>query len=164
MQITTHADYAATPDAVFAVITDPAFVAEKAKSMSVGGHAADVSAAGDRTKVTSTRTLPTTDLPDIARKVVGDVLTLTEEQVWGPAAPDGSRTADLKLNVVGAPVTLRGTIRLAPSATGARQDVKADLSAKVPLIGGSIEKAAAPAIVAGINYEVELVQEWLARS
>jgi hypothetical protein len=39
----------------------------------------------------------------------------------------------------------------------------ADLSAKVPLIGGTIEKASAPAIVAGIGFEVDMVKEWLAK-
>ena len=162
MQIKTHADYAATPDKVFAVVSDPAFVRDKVERVSVGEHRAEVRTEGDSTTILTTRSLPTTDLPDVAKKFVGDVLTLVEEQVWGPAAADGAREASIRLRVEGAPVTLRGTIRLSPTATGSTQDILADLVAKIPLMGGVIEKAAAPAIKAGIDAEVELVKEWLA--
>lgn len=167
MQIRTHADYPATPAEVFAVIADPAFVAHKAEHMSVAAHSAQVLQDGDRTVIRTTRTLPTDEMPDIARKVVGKVLTLSEEQNWGPAAPDGSREGSLHLRVEGAPVSLRGTMRLAPNGGAAQsatiQDIVADLTAKVPLMGSAIEKAAAPAISAGINVEADLVREWLAR-
>jgi hypothetical protein len=163
MELTTHADYDATPDEVFAVISDPDFVAAKTKEMSVADHSGAVTTRGDTTVITTKRTLPTDDLPDIARKFVGEVLILLEEQEWGPAGADGSRRADVRLKVEGAPVSLKGTIHLAPKGKGATQDLRADLTAKVPLMGGTIEKAAAPAIVAGIGYEVDLVKQRLAR-
>ena len=59
------------------------------------------------------------------------------------------------------PVALTGTIDLTPSAKGATQEVRADLKAKVPLIGGTIEKAAAPAILAGIDAVAEMAKERL---
>ncbi|HQK32947.1 MAG TPA: DUF2505 domain-containing protein [Phycicoccus sp.] len=163
MEIKTHADYDASPDEVFAVISDPHFVAAKAEQMSVADHAGTVETRGDITLIASKRTLPTDDLPDIAKKFVGDVLTLLEEQEWGPPGADGSRQANLRLKIEGAPVSLRGTIALAPKGAGSTQDLVADLSAKVPLMGGTIEKASAPAIVAGIGFEVDMVKEWLAK-
>lgn len=163
MEIRTHADYAATPEEVFAVVSDPAFVQDKVERVSVKQHLAEVRQVGDTTVISTTRTLPTSDLPDVAKKFVGEVLTLVEEQTWSPSAADGSREARIQLRVDGAPVSLKGTIRLSPKGSGSTQDVVAELTAKVPLMGSVIEKAAAPGIKAGIDAEVDLVKEWLAR-
>ncbi len=163
MRLRTHEVYPAGPEAVLAVFTDPAFVAEKAERMSVADHSSEVVHQGDRTIVRSKRTLPTAEMPDIARRVVGEVLTLIEEQNWGPAKPDGSHEGTISLKVQGAPVSVVGTLKLLPSASGAVQDLDAELVAKVPLMGGAIERAAAPAIEAGIDFEAAMVTEWLTR-
>jgi hypothetical protein len=43
------------------------------------------------------------------------------------------------------------------------ESVEGDLKARMPLFGGQIEKAAAPAIESAINIEREIGQAWLAR-
>jgi len=127
----------------------------------VGGQSHQVTTRGDHTVVTTRRTLPTDDLPDVAKKFAGPVLILDEVQDWGPAGPDGARHGTVTLRIDGVPVALTGTLDLTPSAKGATQEVRADLKAKVPLIGGTIEKAAAPAILAGIDAVAEMAKERL---
>lgn len=161
MDIRTRADYDHGPNEVFAVLTDPDFVAATVNQMSVGGQSHQVTTRGDHTVVTTRRTLPTDDLPDVAKKFAGPVLILDEVQDWGPAGPDGARHGTVTLRIDGVPVALTGTIALTPSAKGATQEVRADLKAKVPLIGGTIEKAAAPAIIAGIDAVAEMAKERL---
>ncbi|HPB73353.1 MAG TPA: DUF2505 domain-containing protein [Phycicoccus sp.] len=161
MQIRTQADYDATPDEVFAILSDPAFVHDTVIRMSVADHSSEVVERGATTIITTVRSLPTDDFPEVAKRFVGEVLILREEQQWGPRAADGGRVAELKLRIDGAPVSVRGTLRLSPTRTGTAQDFQAQVTARVPLVGGSIERAAAPAVIAGIEAEVGLIKEWL---
>lgn len=163
MEIRTHADYDATVERVFAVLTDPAFVAETVIELSVAGHSYHVTEEGSHTVVASRRTLSTAGMPDVARKVAGEVLTVDEEQRWSPPSADGGREAALWLRIEGVPVGLTGTIRLMAQGDRTRQEVVADLRAKIPLVGGSVERAAAPAIIAGIDAEAQMARAWLTR-
>ena len=89
--------------------------------------------------------MPTDQLPDFVKSFVGKELHLTETSTWGPAAADGSRRGRLV-------VTRRRRARsrstpaspLAPPGPGSREVVEGELTAKVPLLGGKIEQAAAP--------------------
>ena len=150
MKITTSGDFAATPERLFAVLADQSF---QDGAASEPGASSRVETRGDRTVVTTVRVLPTDRLPDFARTFVGDTLRLTEVQDWGPPAADGSRTGTLKLTIDGAPVTLDGDVTLVPTATGSQQSVRADLRARIPLVGGKVEQAAAPAVKDAIEHE-----------
>jgi uncharacterized protein YndB with AHSA1/START domain len=163
MEIRTHAEYNATVEEVFAVLTDPEFVAQTVIVLSVAGHSYHVTEQSGTTVVDSRRTLSTADMPDVARKFAGEVLTVDEEQRWAAPRADGSRSAELSLRIEGVPVSLTGTITLTPTGSGTLQDVVADLRAKVPLIGSTIERAAAPAIIAGIDAEADLARQWMNR-
>ena len=65
--------------------------------------------------------------------------------------------------VAGVPVALGGTLALAPGGPGSIEHLDADLKAKIPLIGGKIEKAAAKPIRESIDIEAATAKEWLAR-
>jgi hypothetical protein len=121
-----------------------------------------ISTEGDRTLIVSARDLPTNDFPAFVKNLVGDTLAITETQSWGPAGDDGARQGTLTVEIAGAPIDLDGTLSLASSAEGAVESVQGDLKARVPLFGGQIEKAAAPAIETAIKIEHEIGQAWLA--
>jgi hypothetical protein len=159
VKFTHRAEYPAAPDAVFAVMCEQSFQDAKCDATTTGTWTADVKTSGDRRVISTERHLPTDGLPDIARSFVGDTLTVIEVQTWGAAAPDGSRTADLNLHVKGAPMTLKGSIRLSPKGSGSVQEVVADLRAGVPLIGGKLEKAAAEPLLAAARIETELLRD-----
>lgn len=159
MKFTHRAEYPAAPEAVFAVMCDPAFQDAKCDATTTGTWTADVATTGDRTTITTERVLPTDGLPDVARSFVGESLTVVEVQTWAPPAADGSRTADLNLHVKGAPMTLRGTIRLSRTAAGSVHEVDGDLKAGVPLIGGRLEKAAADPLMHAARTETTLLHQ-----
>ena len=98
----------------------------------------------------------TTELvvPDIVRPFVGAAVTVKEVQSWSGPEPDGSRTGTMRLDVVGTPAGLTGTLRLA-ALDQARSDVEidGDLVAKVPLLGSKIEKAAVPYVSTVLRAE-----------
>ncbi len=150
MKITTSGEFAATPERLFAVLSDPSYQESAAQEP---GASSAVETRGDRTLITTVRVLPTDRLPDFARTFVGSTVRLTEVQDWGPAAADGSRRAALTLTLDAAPLTLSGEIALAPTPTGSRQSVDADLRARIPLVGAKVESAAAPAVKDAIEHE-----------
>jgi hypothetical protein len=122
-----------------------------------------VTSSGTDTVIRTERVLPADDLPEFARSMVGATLKVVETQTWGPAAADGSRSGRVEMAVAGVPVTLDGSLRLAPGGPGTVESLDAELKARLPLIGGKVEKAAAPAIRDAIEVEGRTAREWLAR-
>lgn len=154
MKITETWTYAATPDRVWAMITDPAF--QERKCAASGALSFDVSveqAAGDGATVVTSRRMPTDGLPSQFQKFVKDGLEVVETQTWEPAAGDGSRSGRADVQIKGTPVTMKGTLTMAPAGEGTTLRLDADVKAGIPLVGGQIEKAVAPAVVHGIKVE-----------
>ncbi len=163
MKISATFDYAATPHDVFAMLADEDFQARKCVATGALTHSVSVRADGDRTVIVSRRVLPTDGFPDFVKGLVGATLAVTETQDWGPADPDGTRQGRLIVDIAGAPIDLAGTLSLAPAGEGSVESLDGELKATIPLIGGRIEKAAAPAIESAIRAERETGQAWLAR-
>lgn len=164
MRVDTEIRYEADPEAVATMLADPAFVSRKCESMGALDHS--VSIEGDVAagfSATSSRTMATDTFPDVARRFVGETVVIRQVDAWEPAAADGSRDGTLTVEIAGAPIRVTGRMRLAPVDGGTVQTVDADLKASVPLLGGKLEKAAHPAITAGIRKEHRTAQAWLAQ-
>ena len=162
MKISASLDYAATPHEVFAMLADEIFQTRKCIATGALSHTVSISANGERTVIVSSRDLPTADFPSFIQTLVGATLAVTETQDWGPAGTDGARQGVITVDIAGAPIDLDGTLSLARNGRGSVETVEGDLRARIPLIGGKIEKAAAPAIESAINVEREIGQSWLA--
>ena len=163
MKISATFDYAATPDEVFAMIADREFQNLKCVATGALGHSVSIGTEGDRTLIVSRREMPTDGFPDFVKSFVGSTLAVTETQDWGPRDAGGGRQGVLAVALAGAPVDLTGTLSLAAAGEGCVESVDSDLRARMPLIGGKIEKAAAPAIESAMNVERETGQAWLRR-
>jgi Protein of unknown function (DUF2505) len=161
MRIARSIDYAATPHEVFAVVADHAFQEAKLAATGSLAYSATVTESGQRVLVSTIRELPTDGFPDFAKSFVGEVLTILEKQDWGPAGADGSRVAVLDISIHGAPLTLKGTVGLAPGGAGTEQSVDSVLKAGIPLIGGRIEKFAAGPIQQAIDIEFATLRQFL---
>ncbi|HET8987319.1 MAG TPA: DUF2505 domain-containing protein [Humibacillus sp.] len=162
MKITETIDYAATPDAVFAMLTDPDF--QVAKCLEGGSHRHESAAThtGDGARIVTQRDLPGEHLPDFARAIVGETLSVTETYDWAGSKADGTRDGTLVVEVAGAPVALRAKVRLMPTGSGTTMTIDGDLKAAIPFLGGRVEKAAAPAVVHAIEGEERTGRRWLA--
>src|SRR5699024_641401 len=98
--------------------------------------------------------MPTDKVPDIARRFVGSSVTIRETQTWSAPEPDGSRSGTMDLEVVGTPAGMKGSMRLVPTGeTASRVDIDGDLTAKVPLLGPRLEKAAMPYVSTVLRAE-----------
>jgi uncharacterized protein YndB with AHSA1/START domain len=155
--------YDAEPAEVFAMLTDPAFQERKLAATGAVEHEAEVATRDDGGAVVTTRrTMPTDQVPDLVRNLVGPRLTIVQVEEWGPAGADGGRSGTVTAEVSAAPVRLTGTLRLAAAGAGTIETLDAELKARLPIIGGRIERAADPAITAAVEVEEREGRAWLA--
>ncbi|KNX37708.1 DUF2505 domain-containing protein [Luteipulveratus halotolerans] len=162
MKISVDWTYTAAPDEVWAMTSSTEFQDRKCADAGAQSYDSSVTADGDRTVIVTTREMATEGVPDALRSLAGRTVTITETQTWGPAAADGSREAEVRVEAKGQPVSMNGKVRMAPAADSTAVSLTGDLKARVPLVGGRIEKAVAPVIEAAARSEAEVGEEWLA--
>lgn len=115
--------------------------------------------------VKTRRKLPTVGFPSLLRRFLPSGTSSTETMVWGPAAPDGSRSADLHVDFHGAPASLTGTIRIQPDGPDAAAVlVDATFTVHVPFVARRVEGFAAPIILGVIDAEEATSRAWAAHS
>jgi hypothetical protein len=162
VRLSAEIRFAADPQRVFAMIVDPAFQEAKCTASGSVEHEVDVSEHDDGgATVVSRRTMPTDGFPDFARSLVGATVELRETQRWEAPSHDGTRTGSILVEVHGLPVRFHGSVALASDGTGTHWPIEGELKASVPLIGGRIERAAQPAVLAGIRVEQRTGNVWL---
>lgn len=153
--------YPATGDRVYAMIADPAFQEAKCAATKATEHTVEVQETATGYTVVTHRTMSTASFPAQFKSMVGDSLQIVETQAWGAADRDGSREADIEVEIKGVPIGLTGTMTATASGDDTEMAVFGNLKARVPLIGGKIEQAAAPAIVSAIRSEAETGKGYL---
>ncbi len=160
MKLSERHDYDAPPEMVWAMITDPAW--RERVCAATGARTWDVFVDADETGgvVEVTRVLPA-EVPDSVKALVGETVTVTQKEVWGPASGDGTRRADVTLQVKGQPATMTGSSTLGPAAEGSQLLISGDLKVKIPLFGGKLEKELAKAVTTALTKEHEVGREYL---
>lgn len=149
-------------DSVAAVLVNEDF--QRHVSQLVGGSLESFTVDGDIAgpfTATSVRTLPTTRLPEIARKFVGEHLKVTQEEKWDAPAADGSRQSSISLKVAGAPVDVTAVQRLVADGGSTRVELEGNVTSSVPFLGGKIADAAEPMVAKALNLQAAQAQAWL---
>jgi uncharacterized protein DUF2505 len=146
-------------ESVYALTSDPDFRKESA----IHGQATEVDVTvepnGEGHIVTIVRTQPA-NLPDFVKKFVGDSVMVKVTERWGGPDADGTRVADLKVNIIGQPAEMIGNATLS-AASDPVLTVEGDVKVNVPFIGKKMEPEIAKAIIAGVRIDVELGNERL---
>lgn len=161
MDLHRELSYPADPYAVYAMMTDEAFLARRAVETKAERHEVTVERTGDGARTRTVRTMSVDLVPDALRKLAGDGIELTETTVWGAPEPDGARNASLGIEVAKAPVRLTGTLRIEAGSGGTHQRVDAEIKASIPLLGRKVEEACLKAINAALDVDERLGAEWL---
>jgi uncharacterized protein DUF2505 len=156
MDISTRLDFDATPHAVYAMMTNQAYLEEVCVASESLSYDASVNGSSTRTS----RTMPS---PESAARFTGPQLTVVEEVQWGEAGSDGARTGTLTMTVLGQPVRLSGTLQLGPGGRGTTVELTGELKVAIPLLGRKMEESAAPAVLAGFRTQQRVGDGWLAR-
>lgn len=155
MDISTGLDFAATPEEVYAMMTDQAYLEEVCVASQAVSY--DVSVTGPSTH--TSRTLPS---PESAARFTGPNLTVVEEIQWAEPAADGARPGAMTMTVSGQPVRLTGQLRIAPGGRGSTVSLTGELKVNIPLLGRKLEESSAPAVLAGFRTQQEVGDRWLA--
>ena len=148
-KITETFTYAADVETVYGLITDQAFRTESAENQQATDI--DVSVSGGTVTVVRTQE---SDLPDFVKKLTGPTVKVKQTEAWGDAAADGSRTADVKVSIIGQPAEMTGTATLKPAGDGTEFVLDGEVKVSIPLLGKKIEPEVAKAIVASLREEV----------
>lgn len=162
MALAASTTLSATAQSVTDVFANEDFI--KHVSETVGGVLLSFTISGPTAGAFTTktvRTLPTTRMPDIAKKVLGDSLTVTQEESWSAPAADGSRTNSIKLTVAKAPVDVTAEQKLVASGDSTVVELTGQVKSGVPFLGAKIASAAEPVIGRALNLQATLAQEWL---
>lgn len=149
-------------DSVAAVLVNEDF--QRHVSQLVGGTLESFTVDGDVAgafSATSVRTLPTTRLPEIARKFVGEHLKVTQVENWEAPSADGSRQSNISLKVAGAPVDVTAVQRLVAEGGSTRVELEGNVTSSVPFLGGKIADAAEPMVAKALNLQAAQAQAWL---
>ncbi len=164
MRTTIETTYAAEPDRVVEIRLDPEFLAEVCRRNGAIDFEVDAKAGTDGSGTTRVRrTMPTDDFPDVARRFVGSTIVFVEEVEWDSASVAGKRTGRVRILAEGFPVTIAGDIDLAGIAAGTMERIAGEVTAKIPLVGGRIEKSIEPALREGVVVQADTLADWVAR-
>lgn len=151
MKISETFEYPGTDvEGVFALITDQAF-----RDEATAADAVDHEVSVEGGTVTILRTMAN-DMPDFIKKLAGETVKVKQTERWSEPAADGSRTADIKVSIIGQPAEMTGSASLTPGSHGAVFAVDGEVKVSIPFIGKKIEPEIAKAIVASLKNDVAM--------
>lgn len=156
MEFRTELSYDASPDEVFAMLSDPAFREQVAEAQEVVSVEVRLTPTDDGFTLVNDQVQNTNDLPAIAKKIAGDTTQAVISEEWG-----SQTKGRISIMAPGKPTSATGTITLAPDGDGTVEIVELDIRVKVPLIGGKLEKLMADTIEAGYQVEHTVGRAWL---
>ncbi len=146
-------------DEVFELMTDPDFLVER--SIGIGELEADAEVSEDedgKVYVNMTRKV-TRDLPAFLSKIFDPKQTLTMEETWQQVGD--AWTGKGLYTVEGQPVEIKTDFTLKASGDGCVYTVKYDAKAKIPMIGGKVEKFIKSNCEEGTTKEMDFLAQKL---
>lgn len=146
-------------DTVWAQLQDPDFRVER--SLALGELSADceIEDFGDSLTVAMEREV-TRDLPSVLAKVFNPKQTLNFTEEW-QADGEGWR-GTMQITIKGQPVVISAEMSLQPIAEGCEYQVRHHCKAKIPLVGGKVEKFVLSQTDDGAVAELEYLKKSLA--
>ena len=161
MDVREEIRYDATPDQVFEMLCDQAFREKVCRAIGSISYDVSIERYGDTARVRNHRVMKA-DLPDFARKVVGDKIEMIQTEDWGARQADGSRTAGFHVEIPGKPGAIKGSVTLSPDGTGSKEVVAGTVKVSIPLVGKKLENEVAKGLKAALEIEGSVGAKWLA--
>lgn len=157
MKVTHQFD--ADVETVYALMSDPDFIARKYADAGASDIQVDSDRRDNAPKVVSRRKM-TVDLPGFAKKVMQPTNTVVQTDEWA-AEDDGRRVCRYTVEVQGVPSRIDGTVTLTADGGGTRQDVEAEVKVSIPLLGGKLERFAVDNGVKALDHEAAFTAQEL---
>jgi hypothetical protein len=158
MKFRKSISFDASTDAVYAMLSDPAFREEVCRAS--GASSYDVTVTPTDTGIESVveTTSPVDGLPTLVKKFLGSTMTLHQVERW-VSTSEGT----MQVSVPGTPGSFEGRITLLPSDSGAIQTVEAEIKVGVPLVGGKIEALIGSGLGHVLKVQARVGADWLTR-
>lgn len=148
--------YDAGADAVFEMLADPAFRKKVAAAQDVVSIEVTSTPQGDGMSILIDQVQNTAGLPALAKKITGETTRAIVREEWANAA-----SATYEIEAPGKPTKALGTVKLIEDAGVTRHVFDLEVTVKVPLIAGKLEKLMADNIDAGMTLEHSVGVAWL---
>ena len=131
-------------------------VGSELKSFEVKGSSAD------GYEIVTQQAMSVDKLPEIAKKVFKGTMNVTVTDAWGPPDASGSRRADTRVEVSGAPVKGFASQNLhVRGESETLATVRGEVEVKIPLIGNKVKSAAEPYIAKFIELQTKEVSTFI---
>jgi hypothetical protein len=159
MKFQHTATYDAPAAEVFAMLTDPAWREKVGAAQNVVSSTVTVTPEGPDgagCRVVIDQVQNTAGLPAIAKKIAGDTTRALVTEVW--ASPT---TGTIEILAPGKPTKATGTVSLVSDGSSTRHVTDLEVTVKVPLVGGKLEKLMADNIGQGLEIEQTVGAAWL---
>lgn len=134
------------------MLTDPAFREKAARAQGV----TSVTVALEGSTLTIDQEQPNTGIPAFARAFAGETTRSIITETWN------GHTASFAVDTPGKPAGISGTRTLVADGNGTLDTFECEAKAKVPLIGGKIEKLITGMFEDGVKVEHEVGIKWQA--
>jgi hypothetical protein len=161
MDVREEIVYDASPDDVFEMLCDQAFREKVCRGIGSVRYDVSISRDGDTAVIRNDRVMEA-DLPEVAKKVVGDTIEMVQTEEWGERQPDGSRTAAFRVEIPGKPGSITGTVSLSPSGVGSREVVSGQVKVSIPFVGKTLETEVVKGLKSALRVEGAIGATWLA--
>jgi Protein of unknown function (DUF2505) len=146
---------------VFAAMTDEEYL--RARLRELGGPRSELlehEASPEGARYRLKQGLSESDLPPIVGKVMNGDLSIERTETLRRAEP-GSYAGDVDVKIANAPASATGTMKLADDGDGSLFEVRADVTVRVPLVGGKIEEIVAEQVRRLLEAETAFTVHWL---
>ena len=157
MEFTQSVSYPGTVEEVVAMYLTPDYQQRRFGSFVVEGSES-VSVEGER--ITFSGTARPELLPAAASRFVKGALHISFTEEW--TRDEAGARSRTRVTVDGAPVSVEATSALTPTESGCTREVSGNLSVRIPLLGGRIEKEAVAHLGRVVEREQALAANWLA--
>ena len=143
---------------VINVLTDPDFLVERNLALGDVESDCETEESDEEIVVRMTRQTPV-ELNPLLAKFFDSVQNMSMEEIWRRDGDDW--TGEYQIQIKGQPVTLSASFSLRANGKGSRYEITHRCKAKIPLVGGKIEKAVLSQTEEGATKELELAKERL---
>lgn len=138
-------------DAVLAGLADETVVRRRSEDDGLGTRVLRHEVADDAVRILVTTDIPLDWLPSGMTSWFGSSPTVERMEEWTRSGA-GARSP-LTFEFSGLPVSCTGTASLDPVGAGSRLAADLDITVDIPLLGGAVERAVSPRIVAALDAE-----------
>ncbi len=156
MRFQHSSSYDAPAADVYAMLTDARWREKVGEAQGVVSSDVTITPEGEGHRVVIDQVQNTAGLPAIAKKITGDTTRAVVTEVWS-SATEGT----IEILTPGKPSQAVGTAALVSDGAATRHVVDLEVTVKVPLVGGRLEKLMADNIDKGLDIERAVGVAWL---